>query len=72
MVRKATVGGKKNPMSAASKIAIQMNQKIGGVAWKIQTEHEYFNKRNMMYGAFSISKGEKGTNTLAFVGTINN
>jgi hypothetical protein len=34
VIRKRTVGSKsKNPMSAASKIIIQMNQKIGGITW---------------------------------------
>jgi len=33
-IRKKTVGkGSKNPMSAASKIILQMNQKVGGISW---------------------------------------
>ncbi len=33
-IKRKTVSNKaKNPMSAASKIIIQMNQKIGGQAW---------------------------------------
>lgn len=58
-------------MSAASKIVIQMNIKVGAVPWQVEKRHEYFKNRNIMYGALSISKGRKG-NTLAFVGTINN
>lgn len=57
-------------MSAGSKIVIQMNIKVGAVPWKVQKRSEYFNKKNVMYGALSISKGSKGY-TLAFVGTIN-
>lgn len=57
-------------MSAASKIIIQMNVKVGAAPWEVQKRHDYFKKKNMMYGALSISKGKKG-NTLAFVGTIN-
>ncbi len=57
-------------MSAASKIVIQMNVKVGSVPWEVQKKHDYFKGRNIMYGALSISKGAKG-NTLAFVGTIN-
>lgn len=58
-------------MSAASKIAIQMNIKVGSVPWLVQKKHDYFIKnKNIMYGALSISKGGKGY-TLAFVGTIN-
>jgi hypothetical protein len=44
-------------MSAASKIVIQMNIKVGAVPWEVQKRHEYFKGRNLMYGALSISKG---------------
>lgn len=47
-----------------------MNIKVGAVPWEVQKKHEYLKKKNLMYGALSISKGSKG-NTLAFVGTIN-
>lgn len=57
-------------MSAASKIAIQMNVKVGATPWQVQKRHDYFKKKTVMYGALSISKG-KGGYTLAFVGTIN-
>jgi hypothetical protein len=56
-------------MSAASKIIIQMNQKVGGVTWEVNRTEE-FSKKKSMYGAFSISKGKRGF-TLAFVGTLN-
>ena len=69
-LRRRTVGQKsKSPLSAASKLIIQMNQKIGGVAWEV-IQDEYFEKRKVMYGAFSLSKGKKGF-TLAFVGSLN-
>ncbi len=58
-------------MSAASKIAIQMNIKVGAAPWEVSKGHKYFKGRNIMYGAISLSKG-KGGHTLAFVGTINN
>jgi len=57
-------------MSAASKIILQMNQKIGGTIWEVYKEAKEFNTK-MMYGAFSISKGKRGF-TLAFVGTLDN
>ena len=57
-------------MSAASKIIIQMNIKVGAVPWEVQKKHPYFQNKALMYGALSISKGKKG-NTLAFVGTTN-
>ena len=59
-------------MSAASKIVVQMNQKAGGVAWKVlQQEQAYTIKKKTMYGAFAISKGKNGF-TLAFNGTTDN
>lgn len=57
-------------MSAASKIIIQMNIKVGSVPWEVQKRHPFFKSRNIMYGALSVSRGHKGY-TLAFVGTIN-
>jgi aubergine-like protein len=69
-IKRKTVGSKsKSPMSAASKIIIQMNQKVGGVTWEV-IRGSYFAKKKCMYGAFSISKGKRGF-TLAFVGTLN-
>lgn len=46
-----------------------MNVKVGLAPWKVQKRHQYFQQKNIMYGALSISKGPKGE-TLAFVGTI--
>jgi hypothetical protein len=56
-------------MSAASKIILQMNAKIGLPLWEVPETLNAFGKKNIMYGAISISKGAKGF-TLAFVGTI--
>ena len=72
VIRKKTVLKAKNPMSAASKIVIQMNQKVGGTAWEIiPQEGAYTSKKRTMYGSFAISKGKKGF-TMAFTGTVNN
>lgn len=49
-----------------------MNIKVGATPWAVQIKHDYFKKRNCMYGAISLSKGAHGKTTLAFVGTINN
>lgn len=70
-IKRRTVSSKaKNTLSAASKIILQMNRKVGGVGWEVNRT-EYFNKRTSMHGAFSISRGRKGF-TLAFVGSLNN
>lgn len=68
-IRRRTVLKGKNPLSAASKIVMQMNQKVGGTAWEIIQENNYTGKMKTMYGSFAISKGKKGF-TLAFTGTI--
>jgi hypothetical protein len=71
-IRRRTITRAKNPMSAASKIVIQMNQKVGGTAWEIiPQEGAYTTKKRTMYGSFAISKGKKGF-TMAFTGTVNN
>jgi aubergine len=71
VIRKKTVLKGKNPMSAASKIVVQMNQKVGGTAWEIiPQEGAYTARHRTMYGSFAISKGKKGF-TLAFTGTVN-
>ncbi len=69
-IRRRTIIKAKNPLSTASKIIVQMNQKIGGTAWEIiQQEGAYTTKKKTMYGSFAISKGKKGF-TLAFVGSL--
>lgn len=47
-----------------------MNVKIGLPAWEVRRSHIYFNKKKVMYGAVTVSKGKNGI-YLAFVGTIN-
>jgi hypothetical protein len=57
-------------MSTASKIIVQMNQKVGGTAWEvIQQENVYTLKKKTMYGSFAVSRGKSGF-TLSFVGTL--
>lgn len=70
-IRKRTLGNPKGAMSAASKIDIQMATKVGGTPWEVSKGHKYFEKKHIMYGALSLSKGKKGF-TLAFVGTSSN
>ena len=71
VIRRRTLTSPNNSknMSAASKIILQMNAKIGLPLWEVPESLNAFGKKNIMYGAISISKGAKGF-TLAFVGTI--
>lgn len=70
-IKRRTLSNPKGALSAASKIAIQMNVKMGCTPWIVSKSHEYFKSRNVMYGAVCLSKGKNGY-TLAFVGTISN
>lgn len=56
-------------MSTAAKIIVQINQKMGGTAWKVIPKDAFTTKMKTMYGSFAISKGKSGY-TLAFVGTL--
>jgi hypothetical protein len=55
-----------------SKVLMQINQKIGGVAWRIVPQRFQDNnfRRNIAYGGIAISKSLKGY-TLAFADTAN-
>lgn len=61
---------RKNRLSVASKVAIQMNVKSGGVGWSIDTESKSLRSKRSACGAFSTSKGSKGF-TISFVGMLN-
>jgi len=71
VIRRRTVSSKgKSAMSAASKIVLQMNAKLGQPIWKMVRKGNYLKEKRVMYGAISLSKG-KGGFTLGFVGTTN-
>lgn len=48
-----------------------MNVKAGCAAWKVKKNHPYFENRNLLYAAITVSKGKNGT-YLSFAGSINN
>lgn len=58
-------------MSYASKLAIQMNTKVGCVPWIVNPTNPYFKNINVMHCGIATSKGKNG-NYLSFVGTIKN
>lgn len=69
-VRRNSILKSKAQLSIASKILLQINQKIGGHAWEaVHSPNSYIAKRRVMCAGISISKGPKGY-SLAFVGTI--
>lgn len=60
----------KNAMSAASKIVMQMNVKIGHPLWEVSNSHPVWENNTVAVAGIASSKGKKGT-TLAFDGSIN-
>ena len=57
-------------MSVASKLAMQMNAKMGHALWSIPNDHPELRKNTIAVGGIASSKGKKGTN-IAFVGSTN-
>ena len=61
---------KKNGMSVASKVGVQMNIKLEGVPWEVVTSNDYFRKKDCAFGGLATSKGKKGY-AVSFVGSVN-
>lgn len=60
---------RKNAMSVASKVGIQINTKIGGIPWEIINSNKYIKSKRFCYGAISTSR-TGSTNTISFVGSV--
>lgn len=68
-IRKYSLLKQKNPMSVASKIAIQMSAKMGFIPWQINIDKKHLQNKAIVYGAISISKSIKGVH-ITLVGTV--
>jgi hypothetical protein len=55
-------------MSAASKIAMQMNVKAGHSLWYIENNHPIWRENSVAIAGLANSKGKQGSN-VAFAGT---
>lgn len=57
-------------MSCASKIALQMNSKLGHPLWETRNRHKFWNQKgnDVAIGSIAISKSKQG-NAISFVGT---
>ena len=71
MVQTKSLLKKKNVLSIASKVAVQMSCKAGSSPWLVVNEVPYFKNKKFAYASISSSKG-KGGFTVSFVGTTNN
>lgn len=60
----------KGRMSVASKIAMQMNAKVGHPLWVVKNQHPIWKNKTVAIAGIASSKGKKGT-SIAFTGTTN-
>lgn len=58
-------------MSKASKILLQINDKMGHPLYKIEKQHPFFLKNTIAIGGLAVSSGSKGC-FVSLVGTRNN
>jgi hypothetical protein len=68
--RKVLSPQSKSGLSAASKIVLQMNVKIGKCLWAVQNDHKIWQEATVAVAGIASSKGKFGT-TLGFTGTTN-
>jgi hypothetical protein len=61
----------KGAISKASKILLQINDKLGHPLYKVNKNHAFWEKNKIAIGALSISSGTKGI-IASLVGTRNN
>lgn len=61
----------KGAMSKASKILLQINDKMGHPLYKVEKQHKFWEKNTIAIGSLSSSGGPKGA-VASFVGTRNN
>jgi len=61
----------KGGISKASKILLQINDKMGHPLYKIKKQHPFWNKNTIAIGSIASSSGPKGI-TVSFVGTRTN
>lgn len=72
MITKRTLRvGANGAMSKASKILLQINDKMGHPLYTVEKQHPFWAKNTIAIGSLSVSGGPKGT-TASFVGTRNN
>lgn len=61
----------KGAMSKASKILLQINDKLGHPLYKIEKQHPFWKKNTIAIAGMAVSSGVKGF-TVSFVGTRSN
>ena len=61
----------KGGLSKASKILLQINDKMGHPLYKIEKQHGFWSKNTVAIGSLATSSGPKGL-VVSFVGTRSN
>jgi hypothetical protein len=72
VITKKTLSARTNgAMSKASKILLQINDKMGHPLYTVEKQHPFWANNTIAIGSLAVSGGPKGT-TVSFVGTRNN
>lgn len=71
ITKKTLSAGAKGALSKASKILLQINDKMGHPLYTVEKQHPFWAKNTIAIGSLAVSGGPKGT-TASFVGTRNN
>lgn len=71
ITKRTLSAGAKGAMAKASKILLQINDKMGHPLYKIEKQHPFWAKNSIAIGSLAVSAGPKGY-IASFVGTRNN
>lgn len=71
ITKKTLSAGAKGGMSKASKILLQINDKLGHPLYTVEKQHPFWKKNTIAISGMAVSKGVKGF-TASFVGTRSN
>lgn len=71
ITKKTLSAGAKGTMSKASKILLQINDKMGHPLYKVEKQHPFWGKNSIAIASLAVSAGPKGK-VASFVGTSNN
>ena len=71
ITKKTLSAGAKGALSKASKILLQINDKMGHPLYSVEKQHAFWGKNSLAIGSLAVSAGQKGY-IASFVGTRNN
>ena len=71
ITKRTLSAGAKGALSKASKILLQINDKMGHPLYKVEKQHPFWSKNTISIGSLSVSRGQKDC-IASFVGTRSN